>query len=94
MSLLLLFNPSPSLVTQGISPAMISEIDTIVPTLILVQEAINTFNESSVLYSSSDVTYSDSDAIYGGADPNITRVNVDIGSIDDSPTNFYSIEDI
>lgn len=82
------------MVTQGISPAMISEIDTIVPTLVLVQEAINTFNESDVLYSSSDVTYSDSNTIYGGADPNITVIDVDISNIDSAPVSFYDIEDL
>ena len=67
MSLLLLFNPSPSIVGFSPSPVFITDIETISPTLILVESAEGVFTESEVAYSSSSVTYSSSSATYGGS---------------------------
>ena len=66
MSLLLLFNPSPVINQQALSPVVMQAIETIKPVLILVQSATGQFTTSTIEYSSATNTYNS--GLYGGMD--------------------------
>src|SRR5690606_10172966 len=68
MSLLLLFpHPSPGVVHTTPSPVQMQAIETVIPSLIFVQETDFTQELTDTTYNASSVTYNESDQRYGGA---------------------------